>query len=340
MTKISVNMLSIATLIKGQGVETAYNELIGLLEKYGKKDLEIVKNKGINYDILHMHTCNPMSFIKQRLTKRKTLTYVHFMPNTLNGAIRMPKLFLKVYAWWVKLCYLKSDYLVVVNPVYISELKNLGYDENKIFYIPNFVSSDNFNVISDKSKKNYRKKYNYKDSDFIVVSVGQLHKGKGVLDFIELANDNPDIKFLWIGGFNFGALMEGYDEVKKVYDNPPSNLKITGVIDRKEVNILCNISDVFLSPSYYESFALVALEAAHTEKPLILRDLPTYKDIYFDNVLYGNDNADFIKYIRKFKENDDFYKEYVEKSRKIKKLYGEEEIYNKWLELYKNISNK
>ena len=42
MRKITVNMLSIADSVKGQGVETAYNELIALLKKYGKDDLEIV----------------------------------------------------------------------------------------------------------------------------------------------------------------------------------------------------------------------------------------------------------------------------------------------------------
>ena len=85
---------------------------------------------------------------------------------------------------------------------------------------------------------------------FIVVSIGQLHKGKGVLDFIKLAKENQDIKFLWIGGFNFGKCMDGYKEIKKVYDNPYPNIKFTGVIDRDEVNILTNIADVFFLPSY------------------------------------------------------------------------------------------
>jgi len=340
MGKISVNMLSIADAIKGQGVETAYNELIGLLEKYGKDDLEVVKNKGLNYDILHMHTASPISFIKQRLTKNKTLTYVHFMPNTLSGALKIPNLFMNIYAWWIKKNYLMSDYLVVVNPSYIDEMVKMGFDREKIFYIPNFVSSDIFNVISDKDKNEYRKKYNYKKDDFIVISIGQLHSGKGILDFIKIAEENPDINFLWVGGFNFGKFMEGYKDIKRVYDNPPKNLKFSGIVDRKEVNILCNISDVFFLPSYYESFALVALEAAHTEKPIILRNLDNYKQIYGDNCMYGNNNDDFIHSIRKLKDNKQEYKKYVNKSKRIKKGYDEIVIYEKWLNLYKTISNK
>ncbi len=340
MEKISINMLSWADKVKGQGVGTAYSELINLLNKYGSNKLSIVKNKGLNYDILFMHTENIGSYVKQRLTKNKTLTYVHFLPNTLDGALKLPKLFMNIYAWWVKKCYLKSDYLVVVNPTYIDEMIKLGFNRDKIFYIPNYVSNTNFYVLSDKDKLKYREKYGYSKDDFIVVSIGQLHKGKGVLDFIKLAKENQDIKFLWIGGFNFGKCMDGYKEIKKVYDNPYPNIKFTGVIDRDEVNILTNIADVFLLPSYYESFALVALEASLTEKPIILRDLDTYKNIYFDNVIYGKNNNDFIKDIRKLKDNNKEYIKYQNKSKKIGEMYSDKIIFDKWMNLFEKIVKK
>lgn len=340
MKRITVNMLSIADSVKGQGVETAYNELISLLKKYGRDDLTVVTNKGINYDVLHMHTVNVGSYIRQRLTKGVALTYVHFLPDTLVGALRIPDVFMKIYAWWVRRCYLKSDYLVVVNPDYIDEMVRLGFDRDRIFYIPNYVSPESFHVLPDEEKKKYRRQYGYRDEDFVVVSIGQLHKGKGVLDFIELARENPDIRFLWIGGFNFGKYIEGYKKIKKVYDDPYPNLRFTGVIGRDEVNILCNLSDVFFLPSYYESFALVALEASLTDKPIILRDLDTFKKIYFDNVLYGRSNADFIGYIRRLKDDPEFFRTWEEKSRRIREHYSDAIIYDKWLNLYRTITER
>lgn len=340
MGKISVNMLSIADSIKGHGVDTAYNELLSLLRKYGKDEIEIVENGGLNCDVIHMHTVDPGSFIKLKMSKNKSLMYVHFLPNTLDGALKLPSVFLDIYAWWVKKIYLNSDYLVVVNPNYIDEMIKLGIKEDKIFYIPNIVSNDTFYTISDKEKEVKRRKYGYKKDDFIVVSVGQLHKGKGVLDFIKLAKENPDIKFLWVGGFNFGNMMEGYKNIKEVYDNPPENLRFTDVVKRDEVNIFCNISDVFFLPSYYESFALVALEAARTEKPIILRNLDTYKNVYYDNVIYANNNKEFIKYIRMLKDDKKEYRKWVKNTKKINDIYNEKEIYKKWLNLYKTISNK
>ena len=153
MGKISVNMLSVADIVKGHGVETAYNELVHLLEKYGKNDLNIVKNKGEDYDVLHLHTVDPVGYIKQKMTKSTTLTSVHFLPNTLDGALKIPRVFSNIYAWWVKKIYLDSDYLVVVNPTYVDEISKLGFDKNKIFYIPNIVSNDSFYVISEKDFK-------------------------------------------------------------------------------------------------------------------------------------------------------------------------------------------
>lgn len=340
MKKISVNMLSLADLVKGQGVDTAYNELIKLLNKYGKKDIKIVKNKGLKYDVLHLHTANPISYIKQRLSKGVSLTYVHNLPNTLEGALKLPEIIIKSYAWWLKKCYLNSDYLVVVNPTYVDELAKLGYSKEKIFYIPNIVSKDNFYKMNKKDILKYRKEYGFKSDSFIVICVGQLHKSKGIFDFIKIAKQNPDIEFIWVGGFTFGHFMEGYEQTKKIYDNPPYNLHFTGIVDRNEVNKLCNISDVFFLPSYYESFGLVVLEAAHTGKPILLRDVDTYNDIYLDYYLKGKNNKEFSSIIRKLKDDKKLYNKYVSKSNKIVDMYDEEKIYNKWLDLYKKISRK
>jgi len=340
MGKVSVNMLSIANSIKGQGVESAYNELMYLLHKYGKKDIIVSENKGLKYDVLHMHTVSPFSYLKQRFSKGKSLTYVHFLPHTLDGSLRIHKIFKNIYAWWVKRCYKKSDYLVVVNPNYVDEMVKLGCNKENIFYIPNVVSEEKFYLLKSEEKLKYRQKYGYKKDDFIVVGVGQLHKGKGVLDFYEIAKKNPEIEFIWVGGFTFGRFMEGYDEIKKIYDNPPKNLRFTGTLDRKEVNIMYNISDVFFLPSYYESFALVVLEAAHTEKPIVIRNLYTYKNIYEDNCLFGNNNDDFIEQINKLKDSSKLYNKYVKKSKTIKDKYNEEAIAKKWIKLYKTIAKK
>lgn len=335
MKKIRINMLSMADTVKGQGVGTAYLELIELLKD--NKNFEIVKNKGLKYDIMHAHTVDPISYMKQRLSKGKSLTYVHCLPNTLEGAIKAPKFFMKAFEKFAKKMYLKSDYLVTVNPDYPKIFEEWGYKKENIFYIPNFVSSNRFFEMSKKEIKDIRKEYGYNDSDFIVISVGQLHNGKGIKDFFKCAKDNPHIKFLWVGGFNFGAFMEGYEDTKKMYENPYPNLKFTGIVPREDVNRLLNASDVFFLPSLAESFSLVTVEASNTGKPIVLRDLDVYNNIFFDNYLKGNNHKDFSKILNELKDNKKLYKEYSNKSINIKKLYSKENALKMWEDLYKKL---
>ncbi|WP_367301730.1 hypothetical protein [Listeria fleischmannii] len=60
-----------------------------------------------------------------------------------------------------------------------------------------------------------RKKYQIPLDKFVVLGVGQVQHRKGVLDFIEVAKSLPDIQFVWAGGFSFGKITSGYEELKK-----------------------------------------------------------------------------------------------------------------------------
>jgi 1,2-diacylglycerol-3-alpha-glucose alpha-1,2-galactosyltransferase len=69
MKKITINMLSSADKVSGQGVGSAYLELIKLLKEDAKDIFEVSINKGTKYDILHAHTVDPINYIKLKLTK-------------------------------------------------------------------------------------------------------------------------------------------------------------------------------------------------------------------------------------------------------------------------------
>ena len=63
--------------------------------------------------------------------------------------------------------------------------------------------------------KDIRKKYGINVDDFVVLGAGQVQNRKGVLDFAEVARKLPDITFIWAGGFSFGAITDGHNELKK-----------------------------------------------------------------------------------------------------------------------------
>lgn len=336
---LRIRMLSEATSVEGQGVGSAYLEQVSLVKE--NKDVFTVlekKNKG-KADIYHVHTVNPKFYI--RMNKHHVnVIYVHFLPTTLDGSIHLPKFAFNIFKKYVIATYKKADEIVVVNPIFIKPLVELGMKEENITYIPNYVSPTQFHPLSKEEKDKIRDKYNIDKDKFVTIGVGQVQTRKGVLDFVEVAKDNPDKMFVWAGGFSFGKLTDGYEELKKVMDNPPSNVRFLGIIPRKQMNEIFNMADLLFMPSYNELFPMSILEAASTKTPFLLRDLDLYKDILFNDYLVGNDVASFSNVIKKLATDSSFYKDAVNKSEKISSYYCKDNVSKLWREYYFRIYNK
>ena len=208
---ISINMMSHADSIKGQGVLSAHDEQVDLVKQI--EDYDVEENNKKICDITHFHTVNLEYFLILPFIKRKssTVAYVHFVPETLEDSIHLNKLFRYVFYKYLIKFYSSMDWLVVVNPYYIDVLNDYGIKREKIKYIPNYVSNDKFYKLPSEEKVKLREKYNIAKDKFVVLAVGQLQKRKGVLDFIQIARSMPNIEFVWAGGAVFGKMSEGYD---------------------------------------------------------------------------------------------------------------------------------
>ena len=336
--KIRVNMLSMADSVDGQGVGSAYLELMKLLKEDGKDDFEIQLNKGVkNCDIIHAHTFEPRNYLKLKRAKVPTISYVHCLPEHFDGSIKLPKFAFKIFKKYVINFYKSADYLVVVNPIFKKDMVLAGLDENKITYIPNFVSKEMFYKKSDKEIASIREKYGLSKNDFVVLGAGQVQNRKGVKDFVEVAKKLPDIKFIWAGGFSFGAITDGHKELETIMNNPPENVKFLGIVPRSEMNDIFNMSDLLFVPSYNELFPMSILEACSTDTPILLRNLELYEDILFKKYLSAGNNEDFAKLILKLKNDKLEYDKQVLNSKYISDFYSKDHIYKMWKEYYTSI---
>jgi len=335
--KIKINMLSMADSVDGQGVGSAYLELMKLLKEDGMDDFEIYLNKGTKYDIIHAHTVEPRNYLKLKFSKNPTVAYVHFLPDTLDGSIKLPKFAFGIFKKYVIKFYKNADYLVVVNPIFKNDMVKAGIDKDKITYIPNFVSKEMFYKKEKKEIENIRKKYNIDKKKFVVLGAGQIQNRKGVLDFVEVAKKLPDIEFIWAGGFSFGGITDGHHDLKKVMENPPKNVKFLGIIPRDEMNDLFNASDLLFVPSYNELFPMTILEAISTDTPILLRNLELYEDILFKKYLSGNNNEEFANIIKDLSTNKKEYEKQVRNAKEISEFYSKDNVYKLWKEFYKSI---
>lgn len=334
---IRINMFSQADSVEGQGVGSAYNELMGLLRKYLVDDFFVTVNKGGKSDLTHYHTINPSYFFNSFSKHRgRKIGYVHFLPETLEGSIKLPGIAKKVFYKYVIDFYKRMDQIVVVNPIFIDKLAKHGIDSKKIKYIPNFVSKSEFYEQDVKTKASFRKKIGIPENKFVIFGDGQVQERKGVDDFARLAIANPEIQFIWAGGFSFGKITDGYGHFKELVDNPPKNLTFTGIINRKELVNYLNIANLFLLPSYDELFPMSVLEAFSCGTPVLLRDLDLYKAILDGYYLQGKDFKELDSKLKLVINNPQILEEYKKLSAEASFEYSEEHLAKIWHDFYLN----
>lgn len=332
---IRINMFSQADSVAGQGVGAAYLELIRLLRTHLVDDFYVTINKYGRSDLTHYHTINPTYFANSFSPARgRKIGYVHFLPDTLEGSIKLPGVAKKVFYQYVIDFYKRMDQIVVVNPIFIDKLAEYGLDRNKIRYIPNFVAKSEFYEQTQAKKNATRQELGIPQDKFVVFGDGQVQARKGVDDFAKLAEANPDYQFIWAGGFSFGKITDGYDHFKQMVENPPKNLTFTGIIDREKLVDYLNMADLFLLPSFDELFPMSVLEAFSCGTPVLLRDLDLYRAIIDGYYLAGKDFAEMNEQLRFAATHPEVLARQQELSRKASQQYSEDHLAEIWRDFY------
>lgn len=332
-------MISQATSVKGQGVGSAYMEQVALVKEGLSDKFEIYENARMAADITHYHTFNPSYFLLKRRRCRKgtSVCYVHTLPETMDKSIRLPKFARKIFYSYIIKFYKIMDHLVVVNPYFTDALENYGIPREKVTYIPNFVDTKQFHPLSAEEKLRAREKFGLSKDKFTVLCAGQLQVRKGAFDFLKCAELMPDVQFVWAGGFSFGAISDGYHELKKAAEAPPSNVKFLGIMERDAMNEVYNAADVMFLPSYDELFPMTILEAMCVHLPVLLRELPIYKDILFDFYRKEKSAEGFVSQLKRLRDDKDYYESSVALSQKGNEFYKKENVLNMWREFYTSV---
>ena len=117
------------------------------------------------------------------------------------------------------------------------------------------------------------KKINTSDR-ITIISVGRLSIQKNPKLFNDIALefvDNPNIQFIWCGD----------GELKSELTSP--NIKCTGWIERKKLEIYLANADIYLSTSLWEGLPLSVLEAMSIGLPLLLSNCVGNRDLVKNN---------------------------------------------------------
>lgn len=143
--------------------------------------------------------------------------------------------------------------------------------------------------------------------------------------------------FVWAGGFSFGKITDGYEALKKIVDNPPSNVKFIGIVDRSLMNDVYNMASVLFMPSYNELFPMSILEAMNCQVPMLLRDIEIYESILGGYYLKADNNKGFSDHLRTLALDELAYKKAVKQSMEGSVFYSKEHVLSMWQGFYQEV---
>jgi glycosyltransferase involved in cell wall biosynthesis len=265
-----------------------------------KQLMEVLIHKGVDvslnskeegFDLVHAHTFGPLAMSqKQKVT---SIISAHSTPSINAGNIISGKM--KFWKFIYQRIYNGYDQVFAVSKYSIKELKDIGITK-PIHVLENGVDNTFFQY-NEKKGIDFRETYGYKNNDYVVLNVAQITPRKGIYDFIKVAKQNPDIKFLWIGGFPYFIGSSDYLQLKSLIQHPPPNLRFTGFVE--DIIGAYSGSNLLFTPSFGETFGLTILEADACHLPVLARNLEVFTELFGKHISYGNDIEEFSKIIIK-----------------------------------------
>jgi len=331
---MKIHMISeTAFITKGQGVDTAFVELIELLRE--KNDVEVVVNDEGTGDLLHSHTYGPYFFWKGRKYRGRKIHTVHVIPDSIKGSLPLWKLLYPLAKAYFKMAFSYADMLIAISPMVENAIRDLGV-KTPIVRIYNPVDARKWRRTPENRKKG-RELLGLSEHDKVILGVGQLQDRKGVEDFIDVGEALPNVKFVWVGGRPFGMLTDGINRINESIEKASAHIHFAGMYDLEDMPAIYAAADIFLFPSYQENCPLAPLEAAACGMPVVYRDLKEYALLYKAPYLKAAGTAGFIELIGKLISDDRFYNDSVKTSETLIEQFDRNIIRAELIDLYKQV---
>ena len=255
-----------------------------------------------DYDILHINTYFPKSYLMAKRAKKKGKKIVYHAHSTeeyyKNGFI-LSKQTSKLFKKWLIKCYSLGD--VIVTPTLYSKklLENYkGLENKKIYAVSNGIELDFFKK-DEKLGKKFRKDYGYKEDDKVIFGVGLYIERKGIVDFVSLAKRFPQYKFIWFG---YSPLSATTKKVRDAVNTKLDNLVFAGYVEQDVIKGAMNGADLYLFPTLEETEGIPIIEACACMQNAIIRDIPIFDGWLTDgkNVYKAKDLDEFEEKIKLF----------------------------------------
>lgn len=278
-------------VVSKSGLGKAIKHQMQALESQNIKYTTNIKD---DYDILHINTYFPKSYLFAKRAKKrgkKIVYHAHSTEEDFRNSFIFSNQLAPLFKKWIIKCYNLGD--VIVTPTPYSKRLLEGYGINKkIYAISNGIELDFFKK-DKKQGKIFREKYGYSKDDKVIIGIGLYLERKGILDFVKLAKILPQYKFIWFG---YSPLKASPKEIQKAVNTKLDNLIFAGYVEPSMIKAAMNGCDLYLFPTLEETEGIPIIEACACQTKALIRDIGVFDEWLIDGVnVYKAKNIDEFK---------------------------------------------
>jgi len=294
-------------LLYTEGLKTVGKSGLGKAIKHQQKaleyeNIEYTLDPKEDYDILHINTYFPKSYFLAKKAKKqgkKIVYHAHSTEEDFKDGFIFCRQISPLFKKWLIKCYSLGDVIVTPTPYSKRLLENYkGLENKKIYAISNGIEVEFFKKDKKLGEK-FRKDYNIKKGEKVIIGIGLYIERKGIVDFVELAKRMPEYKFIWFG---YSPLAAATKPVRDAVNTKLDNLIFAGYVEREVIKSAMNGCDLYLFPTLEETEGIPIIEACACETDAIIRDIPIFEGWLEDgkNVYKAKNIDEFEKKIKDF----------------------------------------
>ncbi len=246
---------------------------------------------------------------------------------------------------WLNFAARHYDGLICISKSVKTELDEWiveNHIDNKRLKTGHFLLGSDFISNADETEKRenvYLDQLDLKAGEhpLTFIAVSTIEPRKGYLDLIEafehLLERGREIRLLIVGrlGWNYQEIINKITS-SKFYNR---SIFLFSDCDDDLLQILYKSADCYVSASYYEGFGLGVIEASNKGLPVLLRDIPVYREVSENKGLYFKDVPELEKQVELAMEDPDL----LFKQNSINNLSWKESIQMAWSAVQDTIGN-
>lgn len=256
---------------KTEEVKKTFNTVLFLHWKYAQREINILSDikatvalykllKATESDVIHVHS-SKAGFLGRLVCFFLRKNKVIYTPNGLAYLRKDVSAFKRnIYIWLEKIAYWLNGKIISCSKSEADAMIEKGMHSD---FINNGTEIFEYHSIKPKG-----------DLSLVIATTGRVTIQKNPSLFNDIARrfeNNPDFKFLWIGS---GELE---------HQLTSSNIKITGWMNRSEVNNRLSEADIYISTALWEGLPFAVLESMNMNKPLLLSNCVGNVDLVVEN---------------------------------------------------------